>query len=324
MRGLIAGAVGAADRFEPRGLPLAVTRSTLAFVELVGIGLTPDRALFADDPGLSSGVQCGGVHGLSLWCVAGSGAHGLAAGRIVAILVLAVAMSGYRPRWTCLPQWYVTFSLTAAVPAPYGADNVAVVATMLLVPMLLGDERTWHWTAPRRPQAPVWRGSSYAAWWALRCQIALIYLDAAVSKLWVAQWRDGTAMYTVFVDPDFGLAPAVRHTAGGLLASAGVAALTTWSVIGVELGIAGCALAVRSWRRAGIVLAILLHGAIILLMGLVGFGLTMIAVVLTLLPSGRGASAAQDRAPRRGSGGAGPDGVRGQRAADYPEVVAMR
>jgi len=282
MRGMRTRALAAADSFEPRALPLAVIRSIFAVAELIGIIWTPDRALFVHEPGLPDGMRCAGIRGLSLWCVVGPSPGGLIGSRIVATVILVAVISGYRPRWTCVPQWFVTFSMTASVTLPYGADMVAAIATMLLIPVLLGDDRTWHWARPHHPLSPMWRGSAYAAWWALRCQIAIIYFDSAISKITVPQWRDGTAMYTVFVDPNYGLPPVFRHALGPVLSSEIVIGLITWSVISIELGIAVCALAGRRGRRAGVVLAILLHGGIILAVGLVSFGLIMIALVLSL------------------------------------------
>jgi antimicrobial peptide system SdpB family protein len=255
----------------------------LALAELAGIVFSPSSALFISGPGLPNGMRCTGLRGLSLWCVAGSDADGLLTSRIVAIVVLVAVITGYRPRWTCVPQWYITYSLTVSVTLSYGADAAAVIATMLLIPVLLGDDRRWHWTRPLTPLPPMWRGSSYAAWLALRCQIMIIYLDAAVTKLAVPQWRDGTAMYTVFADPNYGLASPLRRVLEPLLTSGLVIRPVTWAVVVMELGIAVCALAGPVARRVGVVLAVLLHGGIILAVGLFSFGVVMIALVLTLL-----------------------------------------
>jgi antimicrobial peptide system SdpB family protein len=297
MRSLSTRVLAAADTFEPRGLPLAITRSTLAVAELAGIVFTPDSGLFIHEAGLTDGMRCTGLRGLSLWCVAGPSSAGLLVSRVVAIVVLVVAASGYRPRWTCVPQWFVTAGLTASLAQPYGADTAAVLATLLLIPMLLGDDRTWHWTRPTTPLAPMWRGSSYAAWLALRCQIVVIYLDAAISKMTVPQWRAGTAMYTVFVDPNYGLPLAVRHALSSIVSSPVVIAPLTWGVIALELGIAVCALASRRARRIGVVLAVLLHGGIVLTVGLFSFGAVMMALVLTLcLGDGRTSERSGDHA----------------------------
>jgi antimicrobial peptide system SdpB family protein len=282
MPGVRARVLAAADSFEPRGWPLAIARSALALAELAGVLTSSTSTLFIAGPGLPDGVRCAGARGLSLWCLVGSGTDGVFAGRVLTCVVLVAVVVGYRPRWTCVPQWYVTWSLTASVTLSYGADAAAVLGTTLLVPVLLGDDRTWHWTRPTTPLPPRWRGSAYAAWLALRCQITIVYLDAAITKLTVPQWRDGTAMYTVFTDPNYGVALPLRHLVEPLLTSGLVIRPVTWSVIVVELGIAACALGDRRVRRLGVALAIALHAGIVVAVGLVGFGLVMIGLVVTL------------------------------------------
>ncbi|MFD8478182.1 hypothetical protein [Kitasatospora sp. NPDC059673] len=209
---------------------------------------------------------------------------------MTAIVLLTVAASGYRPRWTCVPQWFVTWSLAASMTLPDGGDEAALITTMLLIPVLLGDRRVWHWTGPQEPLAPVWAGSSCAAWYAIRCQIAIIYLVAALSKLFTPQWRDGTAMYSVFVDPNYGLPLGIRQFLGPVIASDVVVGSLTWGVLAIELALALSALAPRKARRAAVWPAVLLHGGIIATMGLFSFGLTMIALVLSLRIGDRASS----------------------------------
>ncbi|MFJ4680350.1 hypothetical protein [Kitasatospora sp. NPDC088783] len=299
--------LSSAAGFEPRGLPLAVTRSALALAELTTLVFTADHDLFTYEPSLPGGMRCYGAHRLSLWCIAGSGPNGMLVSRMVAIAVLVVTASGYRPRWTCVPQWFVTWSLTTGMTLPNGGDEAALVTTMLLVPVLLGDTRAWHWARPRKALAPVWAGSSYAAWCAIRCQTAIIYLSAALSKLRTPQWRDGTALYSVLVDPDYGLPLAVRSSLSPITTSGAVVGALTWSVLGVELAIAVCALSRRGARRAAGWLAVALHGGIAAAMGLFSFGLTMVALVLSLRFDDRASPSAPVTGPARSRREAPPE-----------------
>ncbi|MGW4694779.1 sporulation-delaying protein SdpB family protein [Kitasatospora cineracea] len=282
MRELTYRVLTSACNFEPRGLPLAITRSTLAFAELITILFTADHDLFTYEPGLPEGMRCYGAHAVSLWCAVGPSPTGLFISRVTAIVVLTVAASGYRPRWTCIPQWFVTWSLATSMTLPSGGDEAALVATMLLIPVVLGDRRVWHWTRPEEPLGAVWAGSSYAAWCAIRCQIAIIYFVAALSKLFTSQWRDGTAMYSVFVDPNYGLPPGIRQFLGPMIASDLVVRSLTWGVLAIELTIALSALAPQRARRTAGWLAVLLHGGIMVAIGLFSFGLAMMALVLSL------------------------------------------
>ncbi|MFI9383698.1 HTTM domain-containing protein [Kutzneria sp. NPDC052558] len=206
---------------------------------------------------------------------------------------MIVVATGYRPRWTCIPQWYVTFSLTASMPAINGGDNAAVIATMLAVPLCLGDRRTWQWTRPSGPLSARWRGRAFAAQLVIRFQVALIYVTAAGSKLVDPAWRDGSALYFVLHDPQFGLPASALRTVAPLLDSRWLVALVTWSVIAAQLAIAVLVLGRRRRRLVAAFLVTGLHLAIIVLMGLPSFGLAMIAFALLAL--GPGAA----RRPRR-------------------------
>ncbi|MGF1425048.1 sporulation-delaying protein SdpB family protein [Kitasatospora sp. LaBMicrA B282] len=288
MRALTARVEVRVASFEPRSLPLAVARSGLALSQLITLVFTPDHALFFSDSATPTGIRCSGLHDISLWCLAGSSAGGMHLSRLGTILVLVAALSGYRPRWTCIPQWYVTTSMAIAMPMPEGGNNIAAIVTMLLIPPSLGDFREWQWGRLDPPISPSWRGSAYAALLIIRMQIALIYVDAALSKLAVPQWRDGSAMYTVFVDPNAGLPAGLRDLAAPLLVSRVVIASITWGTIALELGIALCALPGIRLRRIGFFLACVLHLGIMVSMGLISFAVTMISTTLVLWVDGMG------------------------------------
>lgn len=274
---LVAAAVG----FEPRGPFLAAARSLLALAELTVVVFTPDRDLFVDTPPATRGVDCGGLRQMSLWCVGGGTPH--LAHRVVAVLALAAAASGYRPRWTCLPHWYVTVSLGVGMTVANGGEKMARIATLLLIPLCLGDDRRWQWTRPRRRLGPTWRGAAYAAHLALRAQVLLTYADAALSKLAVPEWRGGTATYYVFHDAYYGAPGGLRRLFGSTLGAPWFVHGTTWGTIAAELVIAGSVLWGVRTRRLGVALAVALHAGIAVFLGLFSFGLVMVAALVLSL-----------------------------------------
>ncbi len=281
MRRLADNTLRRAESFNPDVRLLGVVRTLIAVAELLGILLTPDSKLFAYGAGTPGESTCAGDRGLTLWCVSGQSSHALGTVRILAIVLLLLVASGIRPQWTCVPHWYLACSFNADVTLSDGGDSVAAVVTLLLIPMLLGDRRTWHWTHPRKGLTSTWRGSSYAAWCTLRIQTTIIYGQAALSKLMYPEWRNGTAMTSVFVDPSNGLPLGVRHLVEPALESAALSKAISWTTIFIELVIAACALSVRATRAAAL-LAGLLHGGIALALGLESFSLIMIATVLAV------------------------------------------
>jgi len=91
----------------------------------------------------------------------------------------------------------------------------------------------------------------------------------------------------------------LRPLAEKVLSEPILAAPLTWGVIAVELSIAASAALPRRQRRGGLFLAILLHGAIILLMGLFSFGLIMIALMMVVNAGRAAVVAAPTYSPTR-------------------------
>lgn len=266
-----------AESFDPRTRALAIGRSLLAVAQLSLLLVTPDRLLFLHQLSGPTTTACTGLKGTSLWCATGSLSSPNPIGRILAITVLLCVAAGLRPRWLCIPHWYISFSIAADVTVIDGGARAAEIVAALLIPICLGDTRTWQWTRPTTPMAPSWRGSSYAAHLVLRLQVAIIYLSAALTKSAFTPWRTGEAIQALVRDPQFGAPSAIRLPAEQLLAHQSIAAALTWSIMLVEIAIAVSMATSRRHRQLGTGAAVCLHAAIILLMGLFGFGLIMIA-----------------------------------------------
>lgn len=266
--------------WESRGVALAVGRSLMAAALLVSVLSTPDSGLFGDVNGFTDSERWTGISSISLWCVSDALTHGFLFGRYLSISVLVIVLSGYRPRWTCIPHWYVTFSFASSVIAPQGGDDAAMIATILLIPIFLGDDRSWQWAHPTSTISPSWRGSSLGAHLIMRLQIFTIYATGAISKLNDTAWRQGSALYLVAYDPVHGFPSSVRYLIAPLLSSYSVIPLLSWSVIAIEGSIALAMIGNRRIRWIGFSLTVLLHLAIGTLMGLPSFAAIMIGVVL--------------------------------------------
>ncbi|MFI6479283.1 sporulation-delaying protein SdpB family protein [Nonomuraea sp. NPDC050663] len=275
---------GVAAAFEPRNMPLAVGRSLLAVAELAVVVFNSDSNLFPRIPELPAGPRCDGLRGLSLWCV---GEQWPILSRILAAVILLAVASGYRPRWTCVPHWYIMFSLSASMPSPNGGEQVARVLALLLVPICLGDGRRWHWQRPVRPLPPAWRGAAYAASLVMRVQVVVIYVDAALSKLLEPAWRDGTAMRYVINDPFVGPPDMVRALVESGEAEGRLLLLLGWGTIVVELFLACAVLGRARLRASGLLVGGVLHGTIFVFLGLGSFELVMISLlIIVTLPGG--------------------------------------
>ncbi|WP_410673706.1 sporulation-delaying protein SdpB family protein [Amycolatopsis sp. cmx-4-68] len=308
MRQLWTDLVRAVDRFEPRSRPLAVGRSLLALASGCLLVFSPDRALFPRTAGVTDGPVCDGIGRVSMWCLAESSGVDLQVCRVLALAVLAVVALGYRPRWTCVPHWYVTYSLSTAMALPDAGDQVIRILTLLLVPICLGDDRRWQWWPPPAPMSAAWRGRAYAAQLFVRVLGVTIYAEASLSKLAVPAWRDGTAGYYWLVHPHYGSVFGIRPPVGTILQQGIGVSVVTWGALATELTLALCLLGSGRVRRAGWALAIGMHGAIALLMGFTTFAMTMVG--LWAITCAGTAWSGNRRAGRAGAG-AVPGGAAG-------------
>src|SRR5262249_34154565 len=131
----------------------------------------------------------------------------------IAVVVLVLAVIGWRPRLTAFPHWWVTASFAASSVVVEGGDQVAAILALLLLPVALTHSRRWHWDAPPEVQGTARKVTALMAASCLtviRLQVAVIYFFALTGKLAVREWANGTAMYYWLVHPTFGLSEALR------------------------------------------------------------------------------------------------------------------
>ena len=270
---------------EPRTRLFAVARSLIALSQFCVIAFNSDSTLFGSPLGSTPG--CAGIAAGSLWCVSGGSRTGLILARFLALTVLAVVFTGYRPSWSCIPHWYVSASLSMCMTPVNGGEFASQAITFLVIPVCLGDSRQWQWTAPRTPLAGRWAGRAAAALLALRWQVVVIYVETAVSKVSNPAWRDGRAMPAVFTDPELGL-PVFAKPLRAAVDSPLLMTVMGWLVVATEILIALLLVGPARFRRWGVLIALALHTSIIILIGLLPFGVIMCAVALLAVSEGRG------------------------------------
>jgi antimicrobial peptide system SdpB family protein len=264
--------------FDPRSTAFAAARSVIATAQVGVLVANPPDVLLPVAPGDAAGVHCDGISAISLWCLGSTYGAWPQVVRVLAIVVLVVTAIGYRPRWTCVPHWYVSFSISSALVFANGGDQVAQIVTMLMIPACLGDTRAWQWRTARDPMPAGWRGAAFAAQLALILQAAFIYLYTATAKAVVPQWQDGSAMRAIAHHPSYGfpdslLALADRGPVPWLM-------LATWAAPCAEFLVGLLLLAGPRGRRWALVLGTVLHTSILLAMGLASFELIMIGLLI--------------------------------------------
>src|SRR5437868_3013270 len=105
----------------PWGSGLGLARTVLALGTLGTLLATPPRVLLSPLAGGITPPVCAGLAKASAWCLL---PHSPQAVRWLSAAVLLVVASGWRPRLTAVPHWWVSWSLLASVTIQDGGDQI--------------------------------------------------------------------------------------------------------------------------------------------------------------------------------------------------------
>ncbi|WP_051852764.1 sporulation-delaying protein SdpB family protein [Streptomyces aureocirculatus] len=263
-------------------------RTLLAVGTLLTLVANSTDTLFAPASGVGPPPQCEGAAGASIYCVSPS----LDLARWLSILVLVAAASGYFPRWTAIPHWYVTFSFQASATTLDGGDQVAAVLAFLIVPIALCDSRRTHWDPPKKiPESsqPLWTGAmvTLVTVCVIRIQAAVLYFQAGTAKFGVREWADGTAMYYWMTDETFGAPPWLSWMFDPLIHHGTPLTIFTWSMMVGEIILALALILPQAYWKYFLVGAVVFHAGIALVIGLFTFACSMVALDIIFLHSCR-------------------------------------
>ncbi len=278
----------ALERYEPWTNVYGFARSMLALATAGTLAFNPASILFRPGAGTAMPPFCDHVRGMGAFCLA---TDHLDVSRWLCVAALLIVASGWRPRFTALFHWWITFSLQANALVLDGGDQVAAVLALLLLPVALTDGRAWHWSSG--PEQ-LMRSSAVRKCWAfmghvlIRFQVAGIYFHAALGKMTVPEWKDGTAMYYWGSHETFGSPPWIDWWLRPILTHGWSVSIFTWSVVLFELLLSLCIAMERRYQRLLLYVAIAFHVGIVFVQGLASFGTTMVAaLVLYLRPWSR-------------------------------------
>lgn len=263
-------------------------RTLLALGSIGTLLFSGSTSLWHPMPGMAAGANCVGPGALSLYCLVGI--DHLEIGRWIAIALLAVVASGWRPRVTGILHWWLASSYTLTATLSDGGDQVTSVLTLLLVPLCLTDSRRWHWGAPDpRPSeggTEIARLVALSTLMMIRLQVAGIYFHAAVGKFRVEEWADGTAVYYWFTDPTHGMTPWLSAVLTPVLTNPYGVVLLTWGTLVLELALFTGLVMEKRKRRWLLLVGLFFHVGIGVVHGLLSFMLAMwAALVLFLRPA---------------------------------------
>jgi antimicrobial peptide system SdpB family protein len=264
-----------------RANPVGVARGVLALGSLSTLLLTDQRALFLTFLPNAAPARCVGVGQFGLFCVSDAATGGRLVGTLIAVVMLVAVISGYGPRVLAIPHFYVAWSISQNVVLVEGGDQVNAAMTMLLIPWLFTMPRGNAYAADM-PYLRVLQENAFAYGAAelIRVQLSLVYAIAAIAKLAVPQWSDGTAFWYWLQMPTFGLPPDVFAAIAPVLQHPIVMVPATYAVLVFELSLVGAIWTRGRLSRLLLDAGIAFHGGIAIVLGLWSFGVTMAGALL--------------------------------------------
>ena len=261
-----------------------LARTALALGTLLTLLSNRPTNLFRPGSGIDEFPVCSGVGEYGIFCLT---APNLEAARWLSIVILIVAASGWRPRYTAIFHWWVVISLQTSAITLDGGDQISAVLTLLLLPIALTDSRKWHWQkAAQSNDASGYILKSLiaiSALIAIRLQTSIVYFHAATAKLSVDEWVDGTILYYWLNDHTIGL-PNWLKIFFPILTTR-LVVIFTWGTLLLEILLfMGLVMPKKYWKPL-LIAGIIFHAGIALAMGLISFGLAMTcALILYLRP----------------------------------------
>jgi len=207
----------------------------------------------------------------------------------IAIGILLLVISGWRPRITGVLHWWVAFSYVISAVTIEGGDQIIANLTLLMLPLTLTDPRRSHWSAAPPLDDRLWGRIlamvAVSALIVIRLQVAGIYFHAAIGKLRVAEWANGTALYYWLMHPKVGTAEWLHPLILPIATNAVGVVVLTWSVLVLEMLLFMALVMDRKYHAPLLVAGVLFHAGIIFAHGLASFFFAMAgALVLYLRP----------------------------------------
>jgi antimicrobial peptide system SdpB family protein len=264
----------------PWTVTVGLARTGIAAATLATLAATPTDSMFRPLRGPVDAPDCEGLAAIGLFCVSGSAGREVA--RWLAVAAMAVVASGWRPRLTAIPHWWLAFSVFHGLATPDGGDQIVSIVTLALIPHSLLDPRRWHWDRCTVDVSGRRAAVAASAIVAVKVQASFLYFQASVAKLSHPEWADGTAIYYYLTAPNLGADDWLRGPLSLAFAAGPVVAALTWTPLAIELALALTLLTRRGARMWLFVVGALFHGAIGLAMGLWSFSAIMVSVLLIL------------------------------------------
>lgn len=198
----------------------------------------------------------------------------------ISIIMLLIVISGFYPRITCFIQTWVSYSIYYTYLITDGGDQINIILTFLLLPICLLDNRRNGWN---KNNLHIINNNLFLLYNAsialvfIQIQMAILYFNAGVAKMFSNAWLNGTAVYYWFNDPTFGAPEWLNYCIGFLFKNDYTVSLISWSVMILEIILFVGFFLKQKYKYLLFIIAFIFHFIIFIIHGLPSFGLSMTA-----------------------------------------------
>lgn len=261
----------------PYSNTLGLVRSLLALSTLLTLIFNDSTLIFSSPT--STYLCTSGIKEISIYCIFDGVSFSFA--RIASILILILVIIGIYPRITGILHWWVSFSFFISTPYVDGGDQIVSILTFMLIPITILDNRKSHWT--RKSSNSLKNLTTNFILKIIRIQICIVYLHAAIEKLKINEWIDGTVIYYWFTHNTFGVNLSLRPTIMPIIENNWIVFSIAWFTLILELSLFAGICAPQKIRSILFPIGITFHSLIFVVHGLGSFGIAMIAALLLYL-----------------------------------------
>ncbi|CAI9429391.1 HTTM domain-containing protein [Candidatus Ornithobacterium hominis] len=202
--------------------------------------------------------------------------------KYLAIIILAIVISGFWFKITSFLHWWIAISFLYFSSIIDGGDQINAVISLMLIPVLLFDKRKNHWEKMNN-EISVRGIIPIITIWIIRLQVALIYFQASVGKYFVPEWADGTAIYYWWNHTVFGMPIIISNSINFALSNSFVVSFITYSVLILEILIFLGLTANLKYRKIILFIGIFFHFSIIIFHGIFSFFFSITACLILFL-----------------------------------------
>lgn len=193
-------------------------------------------------------------------------------------------ISGYFSQLSSVFHAYLSYSFFYDSKIIEGGDQIALIMTLLLIPICVADNRINVWGSKKIN----YKLSGFFSYFAMSCfkviqiQIAIVYLFAGVVKANVTEWTEGSAIY-YWMNHTMGTSDFLLKIFGFIFNNHTISPILTWSTLILEFILFGALFMNKTNKNLLFYIAVVFHISIGVFFGLWSFSLIMIAALMFLL-----------------------------------------